>query len=244
MTSTYTGWPAGRLVAFNAETTGIDVECDRIVSAAIVTVGGGQGPEEIRSLLDPGVEIPAAATEIHGITTEQVRSQGQAAQEAIEEITARLAAHMANGTPLVVFNARFGLTVLDRECRRYGLVPLADRLPRSELVPVVDPLVIDKEMARYRRGSRKLPDLCRHWHVSHQAGHDAVADAFAAARLAWRLGTVFPRIGQLEPRGLHLLQIGWAERQAIGLQDYLRRTDPNARVDSAWPCIPPAAEGA
>jgi DNA polymerase-3 subunit epsilon len=93
-------------------------------------------------------------------------------------------------------------------------------------------------MDRYRRGSRKLPDACRHWQIRHDGGHDPLADAYAAARLAWRLGTAFPRLGAMEPRGLHLAQIGWAEQQARSLQAHLRRSQPTARVDSTWPVLP------
>ncbi|GHF42467.1 3'-5' exonuclease [Streptomyces mashuensis] len=231
-------WPDSRLVAFDTETTGTDWNSDRIVAAAVVEVGGGQDTKVTDWLINPGVVIPAQATAVHGITTERAQLEGRVAAEAIAEMTALLVALLVAGHPLVVFNARFDLTILDRECRRHDLVPLVDHLPGRELAPVIDPLVIDKQVQRYRRGSRKLPDLCAHWHVQHDGPHSPSADAVAAARLAWRLGRAYPRLGAMQPHTLHALQVERAAEQAASLQTYLRRTDPHAHVDAPWPYVP------
>ncbi|MFI2077010.1 exonuclease domain-containing protein [Streptomyces triculaminicus] len=231
-------WPNGRMVAFDTETTGTAYESDRIVAASVVEVGGGQDTNVTTWLIDPGTEIPEEAVTVHGITTERVRAEGQKAALAVEEIACRLASLLSDGHPLVVFNARFDLTLLDRECRRHDLVPLVDRLGDRGIAPVMDPLVIDKQVQPYRRGSRKLPDVCAHWKVRHDGGHNPTADALAAARLAWRLGHVYPLLGAMKPRNLHELQVRRAAEQAENLQTYLRRTDPTAYVEPAWPYVP------
>ncbi|MFC5719864.1 exonuclease domain-containing protein [Streptomyces gamaensis] len=231
-------WPVGRMAAFDTETTGTDCHHDRIVAASVVTVGGGAQPARQDWLLDPGIDIPAAATEVHGITTEKARAEGTDPATAITRITEMLESLLQDGVPLVVFNARFDLTLLDRECRRHDLVPLAVRLPRGELAPVIDPLVIDKQVQPYRRGSRRLRDVCAHWQVRHDGAHSAAADALAAARLAWRLGHVYPRLGAMDLHPLHQLQVTRAAEQAASLQAYLRRKDPTAYVEPAWPYIP------
>ena len=67
-------WWEGPVATFDLETTGLDVLEDRIVQAAILVIeldgttreGGWSG------LTDPGVKIPAEATEIHDITDEMV----------------------------------------------------------------------------------------------------------------------------------------------------------------------------
>ncbi|NED09569.1 3'-5' exonuclease, partial [Streptomyces sp. SID6648] len=56
-------WISGPLVAFDLETTGTDIETDRIVTAAVVTVDADERPPEARTwLLDPGVTIPRQAS--------------------------------------------------------------------------------------------------------------------------------------------------------------------------------------
>jgi DNA polymerase-3 subunit epsilon len=102
------------------ETTGVDPNRARIVSASIVTAA--RNFAVTRSwLIDPGIEIPADAIAVHGITTEVARTQGQPAKAAIAEIRSLAKAIWAEGLPMVVYNAPYDLTVLDRELRRHGL---------------------------------------------------------------------------------------------------------------------------
>jgi DNA polymerase III epsilon subunit-like protein len=48
-----TPWHDGRLVAFDVETSGIDLEEARIVTAAIAVCGGGQETQTLTLLADP-----------------------------------------------------------------------------------------------------------------------------------------------------------------------------------------------
>lgn len=231
-------WHTERLAAFDIETTGIGLEDDRIVTAAISLVGGGLPSEPRTWLVDPGVEIPAGATAVHGITTEQARADGQAPAAAIEEITALLAAQQAAGIPIIAFNARFDLTILDREARRHGVVPLVDRIGGSDRLLVVDPFVIDKQVDRFRRGKRTLGAICEHYRVPLDQAHAAGADALAAARVAWRMGSTMIDIGGTELASLHLQQVAWAAEQAASLEEYFRSQGRDERVEPVWPCVP------
>src|SRR5690348_1701648 len=121
-------WHQRRLAAFDLETTGIDSESDRIVTAAVSLVGDGLPSVFHAWLIDPGIPIPAGASAVHGITTEQARAEGRQPLAAIEEIVALLAEQLLQGVPVVAFNARFDLTCLDREARRHGITPLLDRV--------------------------------------------------------------------------------------------------------------------
>jgi DNA polymerase-3 subunit epsilon len=232
-------WTSGPLAAFDLETTGTDVEHDRIVTAALVDLADATAPGTARSwLLDPGVAIPGAAAAIHGISTEQARAQGGPAAAGVAEITAAVAETLAAGTPLVIMNARYDLSLLDRECRRHGVTPLSARLGGG-LAPVIDPLVLDKNLDRYRKGKRNLQALCDHYGVRLDHAHEAGADAVAAAGVARRLGELFPAVGAASLTDLHELQVRAAAEQAASFESYLRRTsDPHASVEPAWPVIP------
>ncbi|WP_329072416.1 3'-5' exonuclease [Streptomyces sp. NBC_01429] len=232
-------WHGEPLVGFDLETTGTDIESDRIVTAALVAVeADGRLRSERTWLLDPGVLIPAQAAEIHGISTEHARRHGRPAAPAVEEITSAVAEVLRSGTPLVVMNARYDLSLLDRECRRYGVEPLAGRL-RGKPSPIIDPLVLDKHVDRYRKGRRNLQALCDHYGVTFDNAHDAVADAVAAARTARSLGVKHARIGAAAAADLHELQVRAAAEQSASLQSYLRRTsNPEATVEAAWPVVP------
>ncbi|NEC93328.1 exonuclease domain-containing protein, partial [Streptomyces sp. SID12501] len=115
-------------VAFDLETTGTDVETDRIVTAAVVRLdSGGAVSAERTWLLDPGVAIPEQASAIHGISTAHAREHGAPAAAAIAEIARTVAEELRAGTPLVVMNARYDLSLLDRECRRHGVESISER---------------------------------------------------------------------------------------------------------------------
>lgn len=231
-----TSWHLGRLAGFDTETTGVDVETDRIVTACIVEVGGNTPPLTANWLLNPNVDIPEAATAVHGISTEKAKTEGQDAAEGIAQLVAGLTQVVLAGTPLVIMNAPFDLTLLDREARRYGVQPLTDVV--GDDLRVVDPRVIDKRLDMYRRGKRTLTDLCRHYRVKLDGAHSADADAIATCRLAWRLGEVFPQIaGPVD--GLHALQVRWHAEWAADFQQHLRdKGDTNAVIDGSWPLRP------
>jgi DNA polymerase-3 subunit epsilon len=233
-------WHEGRLVAFDVETTGVAYEHDRIVTAAISVIAE-KGEDEKRGtehhtwLLDPGVEISEGATEVHGISTEHAREHGQPAAEGIREIVERLAAELKAGAAVVAFNARFDLTMLDREARRHDVVPLVER---GSPLWVVDPFVLDKHVDRYRRGKRTLSVVCEVYDVVLEDAHAAGADALAAARVAWRMGQRVPTLRDMPLPQLHAAQVEWAAVQAASLEEYFRRQGKDERCEPAWPVVP------
>ena len=227
-------WHLGRLAGFDTETSGVDVENDRIVTACIVEVGGEHPAIPANWLLNPGVDIPEAASAVHGISTEKAKTEGQDAAEGITEIVAALTQIALSGTPLVIMNAPFDLTLLDREARRYGVQPLTEVVGRS--LRVVDPRVLDKQIDPYRRGKRTLTDLCRHYQVPLEGAHSADGDAIAACRVAWRIASTRGAIGKASLEELHGLQTTWAAEQASSFQAHLRRKgETDAVIDGSWP---------
>ncbi|MEJ8671919.1 3'-5' exonuclease [Streptomyces sp. MS1.AVA.1] len=230
-------WHLGRLAGFDTETTGVDVETDRIVTACIVEVGGNTPPITANWLINPGVDIAEAATAVHGITTEKAKTEGQAAEEGIAELVAGLTQIVLAGTPLVIMNAPYDLTLLDREARRYGVQPLTEVV--GDELHVVDPRVLDKHVDTYRRGKRTLTDLCAHYQVKLDGAHSADADAIAACRVAWRLGHTHPALAEMPVWDLHKAQVEWAAEQAVSFQAHLRsKGQADAVIDGSWPLRP------
>jgi DNA polymerase-3 subunit epsilon len=230
-------WHHGRLAAFDVESTGVSPENDRIVTATISVVGGGEPTDSVSWLADPGVEIPAGATNVHGITTEKARADGRPAAEVVEEITAKLAEEAHQGVPIVAFNARYDLTMLDREARRYGIEPLLHRLGGGDALLVVDPLIIDKQLDKFRKGKRTLVAVSEHYRVTLTDAHAADADAIAAARVAWRMGEQFEELNGMPLSDLHQNQILWAAEQALSLQEYFDRQGKSEIVEQQWPIV-------
>ncbi|WP_433548530.1 3'-5' exonuclease [Streptomyces sp. CA-294286] len=234
-----TCWYEGPLAAFDTETTGVDVEGDRIVSAALVVQDAAGGRfRATRWLVNPGVPVPPGATEVHGLTDEHLQRYGRWPAPVMEEVARALAEQCAAHRPLVIMNAPFDLTVLDRELRRHRASSLSRYLEARPL-HVVDPRVLDKHLDRYRKGRRTLTDLCAHYGVELDGAHDAVADATASLRLVRAVGKSFPaRLAHLSPAELHTLQAVWHAVQARGLQAWFARNGSDEAVDPAWPLRP------
>ncbi|BET51262.1 MULTISPECIES: 3'-5' exonuclease [Streptomyces] len=239
-----TSWFEGPLAAFDTETTGVDTETDRIVSAALVVQDApGLRPRVTRWLVNPGVPVPEAATAVHGLTEEHVQRHGRWPAPVMYEIAEALAEQARAGRPLVVMNAPFDLTLLDRELRRHRASSLGRWLERTSL-HVLDPRVLDKHLDRYRKGRRTLTDLCAHYGVDLEGAHDAAADAQAALEVVRAVGRRFQtRLERLSPAELHTLQAVWHAGQARGLQAWFALNGTDEPVDPAWPLRPdlPAA---
>lgn len=207
-------WVEGAVVGFDTETTGVDVTQDRIVTAAVVRRHGTS--TSVRSwLLDPGVEIPEGAAAIHGITTEHARRHGSDAAEGLDQIADELARALDRDEPLVAFNASFDLSLLDAELRRHGLPTLPDRIAREVRV-VLDPLVMDRALDRFRRGKRTLGDVAVHYRVeSSDRLHTADVDTLATLDVLDALVRTYPQIARASLDVLHDRQVlahrRWAE---------------------------------
>lgn len=241
----------GPFAVFDLETTGVDVETDRIVTACVGLLqprpNGEPWGQQIEShIVSVDDDIPPEATKVHGITTAWARANGQPPDEVVFKIVHRLASHLRANNPLVGMNLAFDLSMLDRECRRSGHTTL-DVLVDGPVEPVVDVYVIDKWLDPYRTGGRKLTDLIRFYNVRHEGAHDSTGDALAAGRVAYRMALlaqsghavvkeIFQSLGRrrpeeiadrasmladMTPRQLHQNQISWRPEQMESLREYL-----------------------
>ncbi|EYR64702.1 DNA polymerase III subunit epsilon [Actinotalea ferrariae CF5-4] len=254
-------WLEAGVVGFDTETTGVDVDHDRVVSAAVVhrvaaprtgavgeadQAGGEAGTPEgthqgvvttVRTwLIHPEVEIPPGATEIHGISTEQARRHGRPARVALDELAEVLVAAQRRGEPVVAYNASFDLTLLDVELRRHGLPTVPDRLGR-DVAPVLDPFVLDRVLDPYRPGPRRLGDLCERYRVAATAAlHRADVDVLATLDVLARMVERFPVLAERTPAELHALQAGehraWAD---VFNAERLARGAPGTAAETHWP---------
>lgn len=239
---TLTPWHRGMLCAFDTETTCANPEAARIVTACVVLVdGSGAKPPDSKTwLIDPGCEIPAEATAVHGITTEHAREHGVIPGPALDEIADALTGAVLAGIPVIAFNACFDLTVLDRNTRREGLEPFAERFPPA--AGIIDPWVLDKHLDPYRKGKRTLSAMCEHYGVRIDGAHDAAADAIAAARVAWRIAQEYPRIAHMPLADLHALQVKARAEQAESFLAWLHKQGKAEVVERSWPMAPWAEE--
>lgn len=104
------------IIFFDLETTGINIASDRIVELSYLKIDT-IGNELSRTIkVNPGIPIPAKATEIHGITDEDVKDA-----QAFNEI-AKSVAKEFEGCDLAGYNSvRFDIPLLAEEFLRAGV---------------------------------------------------------------------------------------------------------------------------
>jgi DNA polymerase III subunit epsilon len=220
-----------QLGVFDLETTGIDVETSRIVSAHVGVIDAdGAVVERVDWLADPGIEIPLQASAVHGITTERARGEGRPAREVIAEIIAALQSIFDRGMALTVYNAPYDLTLLNREAIRHGHEPL------SAPAPIIDPLILDRAVDRYRKGKRTLEAAALVYGVNLTDAHDAGADAIAAGRVAQAMARLYAADLGVDARQLHRAQVAWSAEQDASFADYMRSNhNPEFVAVGGWP---------
>ena len=99
------------MLSFDLETTSANPAEARIVTSALVRIDGSS-LTSTEELADPGVDIPAEAAAVHGITTQKARAEGRPHDEVLAETVAAIRRGWSDGLTLIVFNAPYDLTVL------------------------------------------------------------------------------------------------------------------------------------
>lgn len=175
------------LVSLDLETTGPDPATARVLEVAAIRFARGQPLDRWSSLVNPGCEIPAEASAIHGITAETLRGVGGLDSPSAEledpetgevlsvghEVAARLAGRVVVGYNVL----RYDLPVLDRELA-------AARCARPSAL-VIDVLVWIRKLDRFvaGKGRHRLETTAKRHGVKMPPTHRALADAEVTIRL-------------------------------------------------------------
>ena len=218
---------ASRMLAFDLETTSANPKDARIVTSALVRIDG-RDVQKVEHLADPGVEIPQAAADVHGITTEKAQAEGRPHEEVLKNTVDAIKEAWDDGLTLIVYNAAFDLTVLRSLTGDFTVTG-----------PVFDPYVIDRVSDKWRKGKRTLGAVCEHYGVELGNAHEATADALAAARVAWKqVRQHYPNLAQMDENELMEFQaVKWYEDR-IAFKKYLEGKGRDASdVSTAWPMI-------
>lgn len=163
-----------RYVVFDIETTGLDVQHDRIVEIGAVKVEDGRIVAEFEAMMNPGIPMPPQAGAVNGITDDML-----AGAPLPGEMLARFARFLDDVDMLVGHNAkRFDHPFLEFEFQRHFVkyVPL----------PVRDTVW---EARRTIRGLRSysLAAPCRIFQIDNATSHRALSDARATQAVFERL---------------------------------------------------------
>ncbi|MBO5363327.1 MAG: UvrD-helicase domain-containing protein [Clostridia bacterium] len=166
-----------KIVVYDTETTGLDLEKDEMVQLSAVRLGeNGEIEETLDLMIEPTVSIGQGAYETHGFDLDYIRSHGGvSAKEVLERFSA-----FAKGCVLVGHNSlRFDAPLIRRQMKEQGLPPLGvmgeyDTLAMAKLFLPALP-------------DYKLSTLCAHYGVVNEAAHNALGDITATAKVLFRM---------------------------------------------------------
>lgn len=157
-----------RQIILDTETTGLSADQGhRIIElAAVEVVDRRPTGRSLHFYLDPEREIDRGATEVHGMTWDDLRGKPRFADVAVEFLD------FARGAEWIIHNAPFDLAFLDAELELAGLPDCGDVYAR-----VVDTLALARETFPGKRNS--LDALCERFGISnaHRTLHGALLDA-------------------------------------------------------------------
>ena len=163
-----------RQIIIDTETTGLDPKHGhRIIElAALEIISRRSTGRIVHFRLDPEREIDAGATEVHGMTWEDLKGKPKFRDVAAEFIA------FARGAEWIIHNAPFDVGFLDAELRQAMLPGCADIYSG-----MIDTLALAREMFPGKRNS--LDALCERFGVdnAHRSVHGALLDAQLLAEI-------------------------------------------------------------
>ena len=231
------GWHRVPMASLDFETTGIDPHHDRVLSYALLDETG----LEITGLVNPGVPIPPASAEVHGIT-EAMLAEAPSSAEGLAGVVDWVQSLIERQVALVVFNATYDLTMLQAEATRLGLAQ-----PDWTRLLVVDPFVVDWGIERGTLGpvgvpgvrrqmrQRRLVDVAAYYGVRLDNAHDATCDARAARDVAIEIGARHPHVGTSTLVELMASQRAWFAQRAEEWNAYAALNGRPPDDPGGWP---------
>ena len=165
---------------FDLETTGLSPEQDEIIELSALRVRSGRTTEEFSSLVNPGIPIPASATNINGITTNMVQN-APPLSEALREFLDFIGDDVLVGHNIHSFDLHF---------LHAGTLRLLNQKVKNDYV---DTLYLSRSCLPSLRRHR-LSDVADYFHIDTKGAHRALNDC----RINWQC---YETLGELLSAG-------------------------------------------
>ena len=223
------------VAVFDTETTGLVLDESRIVTAALHLIDSNGNVIEGGKdwLINPGVPIPEAASKVHKVYDEDV-VDAQDPASGVAEIVNGIQSYFDQGIPVLAYNAPYDFTILHYEALRYGVEPL-------RFGNVIDPLVIDRTIDKWRKGKRTLGAAAERYGVNLENAHTAADDAIAAGQVGLAMMRFFQALN--DPKfpfpetleDLHDMQAKWSDELEKSYAQFRQREYPDYKPTFGWP---------
>lgn len=189
-------WTDLPMAVIDVETTGLEPEEDRIIEIGIIHFEDGDVVDRYGQLVDPECPLPDKATEITGITEDDLEGQ-----PTFDEIAEKVHSQL-DGKGIVAYNLEFDRGFVKAELERCGL-----EWPSES--PTIDPLVFARQFFQNKR-SKNLGAIADHLDIPLEEAHRATHDAEVAGHILFEFEDKLPE--SLDE--LLVLQAQWESAQA------------------------------
>ena len=205
----------GELVAIDLETTGLDINTDRIIEIGAVRMRAGEVLEEYSTLINPGMPIPERTTAITGISQTDVE-QAPVINDVLTDLM-----KFVGDAPIIGHSVSFDMNFMNK----HGLFINHVALDTYDLASVLLP-----RAPRYN-----LHSLTKTAGIDLEDAHRALDDARASGLLYWELylrALMLP-VATLEAIIAAAQGIDWYARPtfAAALDEKRSQISPGAVID-------------
>lgn len=170
-------WDREVFACLDCETTGLDVEEDRIIEVGVILFNAADVIEAFESLIDPQREIPATSIEFHHITQDMVQGKPK-----IEEALPKILEMLGNRI-IIGHGINFDVQLLIVAAKRAG-IPCT--LESNRLIDTL-------RMAR-RYGESAVNSLDRlrhHFNIPLEGAHRAMSDVIVNRQVFLKLAVEY-----------------------------------------------------
>lgn len=223
-----------KVLTFDVETTGLDVNVARVVEFGGVLYAGGEMTRR-RTIINPGVPIPFEASRVHGITDDVVVGKKTFA-EAWPRIEPWFDDVLACG-----YNAtRYDAPLLNAELERHGFSF------RFDVDAILDVMVFVNYALRGER-HRNLGATCLRYGIKPEGGkaHSAAVDCQMTTRLLLAMvdaGVIPDTVEAAMTAQRHMSKIVEADYERYGVWVYTDRETGVLRIGAGQHCGKPLTD--
>jgi DNA polymerase-3 subunit epsilon len=188
------------LVFLDFETTGLDIQSDRIVELAFVRLLPDGSRQSLVQRVNPGKELSAAAAKVNGIEN-KLAVNSLFGGPPLKKVSQRLVEFLAD-SDLAGFNTiGFDVPLWQVECKRHGIDFRLDGRRQVDAKVIFN--VVEKGWDRFLMGPRNLSAAVRHFcGREHDGAHAAENDCNATVDVLLAQLQRYPDLPRDVP-GLH-----------------------------------------
>ncbi|MDR1034188.1 MAG: hypothetical protein LBL41_05445 [Bifidobacteriaceae bacterium] len=227
------------VLAFDTETTGVNIAFARIVTASLVRalinadLDDEQNVKIKNWLINPGVHIPEQSIAIHKITNELAQEKGTDPVVALDSLSKDIVAIAKRGIPLVIFNAPYDYPLLENELLRHSLPTLREQL--DGLPFILDPLTLDRILVPRREGRRTLERLSEIYAVTNSGElHSADVDSLMTIKVLREVWQQHPELWNYTPDELMQFQADGYTEWSTRINDHWQSINSDKHLPLHW----------